>query len=292
MKSLTTFFTFWIFASKTVPSSVPFCNFVKFQDQSFHIQKGSQINLPYRTKQNRTKFQSEKIISRIKFQSLQKILVTFVQLIILSIFKFQNMITLQLYRIQTVFFQGKNSKNTSQFGNQYFILFNHNVIFLINYKSVIFLCFIYQKQFCLPFGIHNLTIAFKFWRFVNQGLFFLPFGIHNLTIGLTLCGKFTYQRCFKGAFLFVLVSNTTSLSLWLSSDNSLMSRFICTSEDDSSLSFFISIVINEQSVDINSFILVLVKQRGHLKFIVNGIFNPPAGIGDGPSSVDFTVPSI
>ena len=36
---------FWIFASTTIPSSVLLCNFVKFQDQSSHIQKGSQMNL-------------------------------------------------------------------------------------------------------------------------------------------------------------------------------------------------------------------------------------------------------
>ena len=65
------------------------------------------------------------------------------------------------------------------------LFFNHNVIFLINYKSVNFLCFTYQKWFCLPLGIHNLAIAFQFRRFVNQGWFFLPFEIHNLTIGLT-----------------------------------------------------------------------------------------------------------
>ena len=43
-----TFSTFGIFASTTIPSSTLFHNFVKFQDQSFHIQKGTQINLYYR----------------------------------------------------------------------------------------------------------------------------------------------------------------------------------------------------------------------------------------------------
>ena len=40
--------TFGTFASATTPSSVLFCSFVKFQDQSFHIQKGSHMNLYYR----------------------------------------------------------------------------------------------------------------------------------------------------------------------------------------------------------------------------------------------------
>ena len=43
-----TFFTFQIFVSITTPSSVLFCNFVKFQKQSFYIQKDSQMNLYYR----------------------------------------------------------------------------------------------------------------------------------------------------------------------------------------------------------------------------------------------------
>ena len=37
------FFIFQIFASTTTPSSVLICNFVKFQDQYFHIQKDSFI---------------------------------------------------------------------------------------------------------------------------------------------------------------------------------------------------------------------------------------------------------
>ena len=40
-----TFFTFRIFTSTTTPSSVLFPNFVKSQDQYFHIQKGTQMNL-------------------------------------------------------------------------------------------------------------------------------------------------------------------------------------------------------------------------------------------------------
>ena len=41
-------FIFQIFPSTITPSSILFCNFVKFQDQSFHIQKVIQINLYYR----------------------------------------------------------------------------------------------------------------------------------------------------------------------------------------------------------------------------------------------------
>ena len=123
------------------------------------------------------------------------------------------------------------------------LFFNHNVIFLINYKSVIFLCFICQKWFCLHLGSHNLAIALQFRRFVNQG--------------------------------------------WL------MIRFITSSEDDSCFSpSLFQFKSNEQSVDMNSFSLVWVMWRGHLKFNVNGISNPPAGIGDGLLSIDFTVPSI
>ena len=48
-----------------------------------------------------------------KLLSLQKILVTLVRLIILSILKFQNMIRFQFCGIQTVFFPGKNLKNVS-----------------------------------------------------------------------------------------------------------------------------------------------------------------------------------
>ena len=43
-----TFTTFQTFVSITTPSSVLSCNFVKFQDQSFYIQKDSQTNLYYR----------------------------------------------------------------------------------------------------------------------------------------------------------------------------------------------------------------------------------------------------
>ena len=43
-----TFFTFPIFASVTMSSSILFCNFLKFQDQSFYTQKDSQMNLYYR----------------------------------------------------------------------------------------------------------------------------------------------------------------------------------------------------------------------------------------------------
>ena len=43
--SLATLFTFWIFASITMSSSVLFWNFAKFQDQSFDTQKDSQMNL-------------------------------------------------------------------------------------------------------------------------------------------------------------------------------------------------------------------------------------------------------
>ena len=43
-----TFFTFQIFASTMTPSCVLFFNFVKFQNQSFHIQKGTEMNLYYR----------------------------------------------------------------------------------------------------------------------------------------------------------------------------------------------------------------------------------------------------
>ena len=39
------FFTFWIFASTMTPSSLLLCNFVKFQDQSFYIQKAIKMNL-------------------------------------------------------------------------------------------------------------------------------------------------------------------------------------------------------------------------------------------------------
>ena len=81
------------------------------------------------------------------------------------------------------------------------LFFNHNVIFLINYKSVNFLCFTYQKWFCLPHGIHNLAIAFQFRRFVNQGWYFLPFGIYNLT-AVRISSK---DSLIKDAFLFFLV---------------------------------------------------------------------------------------
>ena len=70
------------------------------------------------------KTKSDKIISPTKFQPLQKILVTFVRLIILTILKFQNMIIFQFYRIQTVVFQGKISKNVSQIDKQYFIFYS------------------------------------------------------------------------------------------------------------------------------------------------------------------------
>ena len=40
---------FQIFASTTTSSSVIFCNFLKFQDQPFYIQKDSKINLYYRS---------------------------------------------------------------------------------------------------------------------------------------------------------------------------------------------------------------------------------------------------
>ena len=43
-----TFFAFRIFASTMMPSSVLFCNFVKLQDQPFHIQRSSQMSLFYR----------------------------------------------------------------------------------------------------------------------------------------------------------------------------------------------------------------------------------------------------
>ena len=48
-----------------------------------------------------------------KLLSLQKILVTLVRLIILSVLKFQNMIRFRFCGTQTVFFQGKNLKNVS-----------------------------------------------------------------------------------------------------------------------------------------------------------------------------------
>ena len=89
-----------------------------------------------------------------------------------------------------------------------------------------------KSGFCLPLGIHNFAIAFQFRCFFNEQWFFLPFGIHNFTIGLTLFGRFTYQR----SFLFFLVCITTLLSLWLPSDDLLMITFISSSEDDSSLS--------------------------------------------------------
>ena len=83
-------------------------------------------------------------------------------------------------------------------------------------------CFIYQKWFCLSLGIHNLAIAFQFRHFVNQGRFFLPFGIHHLTIGLTLFGRFTYQRCFP-LFPCMYYHFTVALALFRCS---LMSRCI------------------------------------------------------------------
>ena len=109
------------------------------------------------------------------------------------------------------------------------ILFlNHNGTFLINCKSVIFLCFIYQKWFCLPLGTHNLAIVFQFRRFVNQGWLFFLLGF---TTSLSVCLS-SENSFIKGAFLFFIVCITTSLSLWLSSDDSLMSRFISLSEHD------------------------------------------------------------
>ena len=43
-----TSFTFRIFAWATMPSSILFCDFVKFQHQSFYIQKCSQMNIDRR----------------------------------------------------------------------------------------------------------------------------------------------------------------------------------------------------------------------------------------------------
>ena len=110
------------------------------------------------------------------------------------------------------------------------LFFNHNVFF-INYKSVIFLCFIYQKQFCLPLGIPSLAITFQFRCFFDKAQFFLPFGIHNLVIDLTLLAN----SLIKGAFLFFLVCVTIPLSIWLSSEDSLIRKFISSFKDDSCL---------------------------------------------------------
>ena len=107
-------------------------------------------------------------------------MVTFVRPISVPVLKFQNIIRFQFCGIQTKFFEGKNSKKMSHRQITNILFFNHNVIFPINFKSVIFLSFIYQK------------------------CFFFPFWIHNLTISLTLFERFTYRRCFPLFTLSVL----------------------------------------------------------------------------------------
>ena len=63
------------------------------------------------------------------------------------------------------------------------LFFNHNVIFFINYKSVIFL-FHLSKVVLSSSWDSQPRYRLQFRCFVNQGWFFLPFVIHNLTIGL------------------------------------------------------------------------------------------------------------
>ena len=87
--------------------------------------------IPYRTKQNRTKFQSDKILVISKDFGHSCPTNNFVC--------FKISIRFQFYGIQPVFFQGKNSKNVSWIVTN-ILFFNHNVKFRINYKFVIFFC--------------------------------------------------------------------------------------------------------------------------------------------------------
>ena len=87
--------------------------------------------IPYRTKQNRTKFQSDKILVISKDFGHSCPTNNFVC--------FKISIRFQFYGIQPVVFQGKNSKNVSWIVTN-ILFFNHNVKFRINYKFVIFFC--------------------------------------------------------------------------------------------------------------------------------------------------------
>ena len=126
--------------------------------------------------------------------SFQKILVTFVRLIILSNLKSQNVIRFHFYGIQAVFFQEKNSKlSHKQVTNNFFSVTMSYSSSITNLSSS---CASFIKSgfalllvFKTSLSLSNLGVLL-----IKGGFFFL-LGF-TTSIGLTLFGRFTYQRCF------------------------------------------------------------------------------------------------
>ena len=95
--------------------------------------------IPYRTKQNRTKFQSDKILVISKDFGHSCPTNNFVC--------FKISIRFQFYGIQPVFFQGKNSKNVSQIVTNIFSITMSNSASITNLSS----SFVYKSCYSLNF---------------------------------------------------------------------------------------------------------------------------------------------
>ena len=102
--------------------------------------------IPYRTKQNRTKFQSDKILVISKDFGHSCPTNNFVC--------FKISIRFQFYGIQPVFFQGKSSKNVSQIVTNIFSITMSNSASITNLSS----SFVYKSCYSLNFCTNLLRL--------------------------------------------------------------------------------------------------------------------------------------